>query len=525
MDADYRQHYGFNAIKRSLAHFALGKTSRLITSLLVFVILARELPLDEYGVYISFQAVIQIVGIITAIGIQKALFRYLPELRATGNHIAAYRLLLGGMLLRTVIVSLLVVAILPLVPSVGRMFNFEDWAWLFRWYLLVGYVRLTSLWLSQCLESLLWQKESQYSLAIGGAVTAVMIVLFAAFGSLNLKLVVIAELSGEVTALALLIIGWVTKWRADKQRSVGDAGWWRANRSRAIRYGAWGFLLSQSSLLYGSAPNRLVAAHFLPVAEVALLGVADHLLNLMRRFLPTRMLMSMIRPLAIARFSAQGDFRAVAEITEFVYRINVILLVLPIVVLAVVGPPLMDALTDGKYGAAAYLLMGFMVVLIAEGTRVLVDLMVQALEKNPIFFWTNILQSASLLIAVPLLPTLGVWSFVIANLTGTVIANSVVILRLRKQGYAYNLKVSRFAWILAHAALASGLGWLALAHWHSYIGATLIIVGTYCLAMLVKPPLTDREKEIVLALMRGQRGRRSKRATPTPMVEAGTADR
>lgn len=511
MESNYRKHYGWNAVRRSLMHFALGKTFRILSSLTIFLVLARVLPLDEYAIYVSFQAVIVAVGIITAIGIQKVLFRYLPELRSNGNNIAAYRLLLGGMLARTLIVSLLVIAILPLVPSIGRMFNFEDWIWLFPWYLLVGYLRLTALWLSQCLESFMWQKESQYSLALGSAVTAVTLVSIAVFGNLQLPLVVLAETAGEATSVTVLLIGWFRRWRADKQRNVGDPSWWRNNRSRAVRYGAWSFLLNQSSLLYGSAPNRLVAAYFLPVADVALLGVTDNLLNLVRRFLPTRMLMSMVRPLAMAKFADGGDFRAVAEISEFVYRINLILLTLPIAILAVVGPPLMDWLTGGKYGAAAYLMMGFLVVLIAEGSRVLVELMVQALEKNPIFFWTNLLQSASLLLAIPLLPILGIWSLVIANFTGTVFANSIVIVRLRRQGYSYNIKIGLMILILVHGALAGATGWLVREYSHSFIAATAAIIVVYSLAMLIKPPLLDREKELIMTLLQ-----RRKRKTKAP---------
>jgi O-antigen/teichoic acid export membrane protein len=513
VEANYRKHYGWDAIRKSLGHFALGKTFRLLSSLTIFLILARALPLNEYAAYVSFQAIIVAVGILTAIGIQKVMFRYLPELRATGNNIAAYRLLFGGMLIRTLVVSLLVLAIVPFIPPIARTFNLEGWSWLFPWYLLMGYLRLTALWLSQCLESFMWQQVSQYSLALGSAVTAIMLILFAVFGNLHLQYVLVAEITGEVSALLVLLIGWFRKWRADDQRRSGDPGWWRGNRSRVVRYGGWSYLLSQSSLFYGSAPNRLVAAHFLSVTEVAVLGATDHLLNLVRKFLPTRMLMSMVRPLAMARFSAQGDFRAVASLSEFVYRINVTLLTLPIVILAVVGPPLMSWLTAGKYGAAAYLLMGFLVVLIAEGARDLVELMVQALEKNPIFFWTNVIQSCSLLLALPLIPHLGVWSLVLANFTGTVVANTIVIVRLRRQGYAYNVNLHLMALIALHAVVSGGIGWWVWDLSQSIVATTAAIVVTYCLGIALKPPLLGREKENLIALVRGRLGKKKNTQT------------
>jgi O-antigen/teichoic acid export membrane protein len=182
----------------------------------------------------------------------------------------------------------------------------------------------------------------------------------------------------------------------------------------------------------------------------------------------------------------------------------VTLLTLPILILAVVGPQLMSWLTNGKYGAAAYLLIGFLIVLIAEGARDLVELMVQALEKNPIFFWTNVIQSCSLLVALPLIPVLGVWSLVVANFAGTVLANSIVIIRLRRQGYIYDVNFHLMALIMLHAAVSGVIGWWIWDLSQSVVAATAAIVVTYSLSIALKPPLLDREKEALMSLVRGR---------------------
>ena len=136
MNESYKMHYGWNSIRNSLAHFLLGKTFRMVLSVASFLILVRLLSVPEYAAYISFNAVIIAVSTVTSGGVQKVLFRYLPELRATGNNIAAYRLLLGGMLVRILIVSTFFLGITPFVPIVADLFKFTDWAWLFPFYLL-----------------------------------------------------------------------------------------------------------------------------------------------------------------------------------------------------------------------------------------------------------------------------------------------------------------------------------------------------------------------------------------------------
>lgn len=511
------KHYGRDAIWRSLGHFLLGKTFRLVTSLTIFLILVRNLPLEQYAVHISFNAVLFIVGVLTSFGVQKIMFRYLPELRATGNNIAAYRLLFWGMMFRTFVVSAMFAAMLPFIPQIAEAFNFQAWVALFPLYLVMSYFRLTALWLSQSLESFLWQKESQYSLALGGLVSAGLMIALVMTGNLELRNVILAELAGELTSLALLLIGWTRRWFKDRQRDEGDRYWWRDNKRRVIRYGAWSYALNQSALGYGSAPNRLVAAHFLGVADTAVLGAADNMMNLARKLVPTRMFMSMVRPLAMARFASSGDFQAVAAISESVFRMNLILLVFPISILAVVGPELMGWITNGKYAEAGYLLMGFLFVLIAEGLRSLVELMVQALEKNPIFFWTNLAQSASLVIAVPLLPLIGLWGLVVANLVGTVMANSIVIGRLRRQGFGFRIYFDLVAWIFVHGAVASLAGWTV---WQVFpsLGLTVAAVTLiYVVLTLLNPPLLPAERLLVQELA-DKKLRRRKRPAPVDVA-------
>lgn len=502
MQAAYRKHYGLDAVRRSLAHFVVGKTFRMLASVTILLLLARALPVEQYAVYIAFQALIALLDVLTSIGVQKVLFRYLPELRATGNNRAAYRLLLYGMLFRLLVVSLLFLAVLPLLPWLTKVFNIEEWIWLLPWYLLVGYLRLGAFWLSQCLESLLWQKESQYSMAVGGAVAALAMLYLAAIGELTLERVALAEGIGESVALSLLVVSWVRRWRRDPQRAVGESGWWRENRQRAVRYGLWSYLLSQSSLFYGSAPNRLLAAHALPTSELAILGVADSFMSLARKWVPTRMLMSMVRPLAMARFAATGDFQGVTRLSDFVFRINLILLGLPVAILTVAGPDLLAWITAGHYPEAGYLLMGFLLVLATQGMRDLLELMVQALEKNPMLLWTNLLQSASLLIALPLLPVVGLWALVVSNLAGTLAANAIVIARLRKQGYRLGWRLDLSAWIGLHCTLSIAVGLAVEKGADSTLVTLVCVVLTYVALLLVKTPLSQAEVDVMMSLMR-----------------------
>lgn len=482
-----------------------------MSSVALIVILARLLDKPAYSAYIAFQAIIGILEVITTFGIQRVLFRYLPELRATGNHLAAYRLLANGMLIRSIVVTPLFIVAAIFSDQIAAKLNIGEFAYLLPWYMLFGYVRIAAGWLSQCIESFLWQKESQYTMAAGGIATLVVLAFFILTGDLQLVDVVIAESIGAVLSMVMLLYFWYARWSTDPDRHEGTTTWWQENRSRAIRFGAWGFALQQSRLLYGSSPNRLLLAYFLPGAQLATFGLADHMYRIANRFMPATTFSSMVRPIAMARYAATNDFREVVRISDLTYRLNLLLLVPPIVVMFLVGEPIFSWISDGKYGPAGPLFAGFLILMVAEGTRTIVELLITALEKNNMFFWTNLVQSASLLLAIPLIPSLGAWSVIVANVLGTILANTIVITRIRREGYDFKVSLKQIFVILFYGAVSAAVGAAALQLSGSVIVTTIAILVSFAAACLLKPPFLQSEIELFRSLLQ-KRGK--KRANP-----------
>lgn len=505
MSSSDGSHYGVEAVSRSLRHFLLGKAFAVISATVILFLLARELEPAAYAAYVALQALVVLIGRVGGFGVQKVLLRYLPELRATGNNRGAFRLLWQATLLRLALIGLVTLAAAAFVPALARTFSLTEWLWLIPWYLGVGYVRLTNHWLAAMLECFLWQREAQYPVAL--ASLAKLAAFLALAGSLDLQTVVAIELAGEALMLVLLLAGWAVRWRGEPARREGTTTWWRENRGRALRFGFWGFLQNQSGLLYGSSPNRLVAASLLPAPEVALFGLADNLINLVRRFMPTQLFIGLIRPVAVAHFSERGDFTRVAWITHLAYRLNLSILVLGIALMVTVGEPLLDWLTGGRYGAAALLVAGLLVVTAAEGMRGMTEVMAQAVERNQTLFVSNLIQSASLLIALPLVAVIGLWGLVAANLVGTVLANLTVIVRLRRDGHGFRIDLASVAAIAAYAAAAALLGWGLMDAGVHFLAAGAAVVALYALLYLWRPPLAADEREMILRLLRRRRGR------------------
>ena len=494
MQSTVNQYYGLSAISNSLRHFLTGKSVKLITSLATLILLARLLPTQQYAAFISFHALMAISGTIASVGIQPVLFRYLPELRSAGNNHTMYQLLFIGVVSRALIIFGLVVTILPFLPFVADKFNVTQWLWLLPWFLGVGVIQQTALTLSQSLESLLWQREAQYTLALGGVVRLLGIVCAASVGMLNLTILLLIEAVSEILILTLLVLRGRARWREDESRNQGDSAWWAKNRKRVIKYGAWGLAVNQTGVLYGSAPNRLFAAHFFATAEVAILGLADSVIKLARRFMPTRMLIGLIRPIFMARFTETGNFQQLVRMSNMVYRLNMMILMLPIALLTVSGEPFFDWMTANKYGTAAPLLAGFLVLMIIEGLRSLLELLVQAVEKNHMFLVTNCVQSLSLFLAIPFVSMFGLWSLVFANALGTVLANIIVVGWLRSRGFKFRLDVRLTLLIVVYGGTSIILGVWCREKFNSHVLATAVVVMVYVSLVLVHAPLKKTEQ-------------------------------
>ena len=505
----FKKNYGFSAISKSLGPFLIGKGVRLFVTVAVILLLARFLDQAQYAVYISLQALVTIIGSVSSVGVQQSMLRYVPELRAGGNNRAMYWLFSRGMALRVILLAVVLLLGMPLAFAYGHKLGLESWLWILPWYAVVGLLRLTALSLSLALEALLWQKQSQYGMALGGLVRLIGVSVAIYTGHLDLWVVVLIEMASEAIALSVMFIGWLVKRKADVHRHDGSLQWWPENKKRVFKFGGWSGLMNQTRLLYGSSPNRLVVAHYMGAGELALFGFADSLNNLAQRLMPTFMMMSMVRPVVMAHYSENKNFGYLVGIANLMNRLNLSLLALPIALLAVVGEPVLAWATAGKYGEAAYLLAGFLSLMLVEGMRATLELLVQAVEKNQILL-TNFIQSFSIFLSIPLIPHLGLWALIVVNITGTVVANFTVVYLLRRYGYHFKFDFLLASLVFVYTIAAIAIGRWCLQAFDSFWLAGLATFVVFAGAMAIKPPLLASEKSMLTALVKSKLGKRQK---------------
>ncbi len=518
-NASPQKHFGLDSIRQSLKYFLFGKASNAVLSTTILFALAALMEQAEYAAFVSWQALILLIGMISTLGIQAVMHRFLPELRTDGNPLV-YRLLTTGVSLRFLLALLIMVVLIFNLPYLVSLLNIPNEDDLLALFLLIGAIRLTGLSLSQACDALLWQRLTQTGLVATNIfrVCAIFVVHYTV--GVTLTNIVLIEFCAEALLLSLLIFGARNKWLSDstiesipaqessatqelltaKQTSV-SAPWWPKNRDRVVRYGASKYLVSLSRVLCGSAPNRLLAAQFSSNREIAVFGFADSIMRLGLRFMPAMLMIGFIRPVFISRFTTGSGFSSLVKMSNLIFRINLALLVILIVGVLVLGEPVFNLLTNDKYGSAYLLVCGFLLVLVFEGLRQILELLIEVTELNKISIYSNLIQSASLIIAVPLFYFIGLWSIVIANIIGALLACAVCFVQLNRNNFHVFFEGRLVVLVLIEGIIIWAIGFYSL-QWFDSIIITLLCIGasTVLLGVLL-PPLEKEELKQLRSLI------------------------
>ena len=503
-----QNHFGLDSVKKSLKHFVVGKGMNIILSLSILLSLARLLDQADYAAFVSWQALVILIGLISSVGTQPVLQRFLAELRSQENNVLVYRLLTFGAICRFGAAFTLVFLLVYCFPGLFESLSIPGNLKLLSLFLFVGAVRVTSLTISLALDSLLWQKLSQASLVSANIFRIVSIIYVHNFSNLTIEVVVWIELGAEIVFLSFLLFGYLITWKKDDQRHDGNIEWWGDNKKRVVRYGASRYIANLSKLMYGGAPNRLLVAQFMPIREVAMFGFADSLLNLGRRFAPVELLLGFIRPIFVAKYTTTGSFSYLVKMTDIIFRFNILLLMVVAVGMAVLGEPVMNILSGYKYSEVYLLLVGFILLLIFEGFRLNLELLIEITELNSISIISNSVQSLSLFIAIPFFPVCGLWAIVIANVSGTFLACAICVYQLKKHGYSMSVDLVMSILILLNTVLTYFFSYWVYHFTNSIVLSAITILIVYGVLNFVLRPFRQEEINLLMKIISKKKGRR-----------------
>jgi O-antigen/teichoic acid export membrane protein len=499
----HTSYYGFDAVRVSLIHFLTGKAFSAISAILIFILIARALPKEDYAVLVVFQATVMFAGVLASFGITQSIIRYIPELRSDNNNVAMYSMLFRGIFSRAIVFSATLFAIVLAADQYASFFDYDDEVLLLPLYLVAGFFRLMMNFIASAMESLMWQKSSQYILALS---FFLKLLLISGFYFVIEKLTFISFIYIEIfttfIGAVLLFASLVRNWRKDKHRYNGNLLWLTRHKKRIFKYGLSGYMRALTSVLYGSAPNRLVAGRFLARESMGEYGFAESVSSLLHRFLPAHLMQGIIRPIFISKYSKNNDMAELNNMGNFVFRASIIILAPAVVLMTVTGQQLLDWLTVGKYGVAAYLVAGIIVVLMFESLRSQQELVCVTLEKNGVLVKSNLVLSVSIAFCIPLFPFLGAWSIITANIIGNIMAIILIYRSLLSMGYRLSLDLRLVNRIFLAMFVSISFGRILITVSDAVIVISLLSLMVYCVILWIWKPFSTNEIELLRRLLK-----------------------
>ena len=480
--------YGGERFKRGLWHFVLGKVVSAASGFLAMVLVVRLLPIHEFADYSVLVSLVEVFTAISALGLSHALLRYVPELYSRHYKIALREFIFGAFALRSGVLLLAAGLTYAWSASVAPMIGLGNFTDVFRVFLLVVLFRTTSHFLSQILESTLHQGAVQFAFAVSSVARLAGMLYLMQLDNAGLLDVIWVEVISDALAMVVMLVG-VSQviWRATQEEASpeDDGVWFKKNLRQIAHFSLAGYVQHIVGLPFGSNTNRLVGGHLFSNPVMASFGFAQSLYEYIKRYLPAQLLVGLIRPVVVARYSEKRDFAAATSTCERVILINMALIGGIFSALAVGGHEMLTWISGGKYGMEAlWVLVAMLVVLALETHRLILEMLVQTVERYAILIPSNILLSLSILPAILFFPYLGAVGFPLINALALILSNTWVKRRLAAEGYvishAWRPTMQIFGLMLASSVLGNSLNYVGM-HWLLSMGITelVFLLGTW----------------------------------------------
>ena len=497
-------HYSSSRIRKNMWPYLLGRGMAAIGSFAVAILLVRTLPVETYGVYTALSGLLLTLGILSDGGLDRIIPKFIPLLR-TANAEAQLSSLCWKLLgLRLIFISAVLIPLLIMPEKVMSLLSIQhygDVIWAFTAYTLFS---IASVHLSRTLQALLMQGAVTTGMAIEWftKLAALLIVLFDLHTLPLLHIIWIHAITIGLGALYMLVR---LKLHLNEFTDAADHSVkLDVPRARLWKFGWHNYVPNLLGMALSPGTTKLVSAYFLGITQTAALGFAYSITGMVRQYLPAILMLGLIEPAFMSRYTERKDFSILNELGSIVLKINLFVLTPITVWLATSGTPFIDLITGGKYLDTVWLISGLLVFLMLSSHFLVLQLICNAAEESWLLFKCNAWSALVGLIQIVGIIMYGLPGFLAGMLIAGWFENHYLVLLLRKRHHPYQPDWQGIRRIIILAVLSGLLGSLMLRWLPNLAGSLLSAVITeltfLSLAYLWKP-FTGSERNLLNRFM------------------------
>lgn len=463
------------------------------------ILVVHGLSVSDFADYSVLVGLVEVFTGVSGLGLQHVILRYVPELYAHYQQFALRQLVYTAFVLRAGLLVILLSIAWALAPTLAGWIHMGDAIPAFTAFLVVVGFRSLNQFLSMILESMLHQGISQASFSMLAIGRCLGMLWLGDMHAINLLNVIWIECACEVLATIIMLVGILKIVQADVERRVADRGddaqhqWISRNRGVLARFAGWAYLQHLATLPFGATTNRLVGGAMFGSMTMASFGFALSIYDYAKRYLPTQLLIGLIRPVVVARYTTTGNFSRAAELCEQAMQFNLVLLAGMLSALLVSGDELLGLISHGKYMENSVILLAvLLIVLVLETQRTVLDVLTQMVNHYEILVPTNLFLSLSVVGGIFGYYLMGAIAFPLANLAALAIAIWWTDRTLAGMGFVYKHDWNGAGWSLVSlivSAIAGKLCRYAGGDWISALVVTLAVFMLFFMKIQLQPTL------------------------------------
>lgn len=494
--------YGKSNVKKSLLHFILGKSINLILGFGFFILLARSLEIEDFGFYIILVAILEIVGLSSNAGSFFIAQRYVPELMHKYEFINLKKIIRFLLIFRGLTLLISVTILYFVVEILLDYIGYSNYIWVLQVYLIVIVIENFIRYIEMIFDSLLLQKHSQISMLFRSFLKFSIVLYLVVFGldspvSLN-SIVVIEVVSGALGVMLTVFLLFNFLRKLPNTASSDN----ELDYTRYFAYARPGYYAQLIGLTYSVSILKLLVIKFFGAVETALFGFASTFIAMLARYMPSVLLVGMIRPLFITAYNEKDEFKKLHRLTSIIIKVN-LLIALPIVIyFAVLAEEVVLVLAGDKFDNGGVYLFLFSLVMLVQIYHIILSQLNMAHEGGKNLLSATFYSLFGVLIGLMFFNVLNQYAIILGLILSEIIFCTVMFKNLVK-AKVVNLAGFKGSFMFLVASLLS-FTVVFLAHSY-FLGEGLVYLSLMLLLLLsifyfilyVYKPFTPSERNLI----------------------------
>jgi len=378
-------------IKENARYILLQKIVIPVINIFITIYIIRKLSIIDYGIYNLLYALIGYLTLFSSMGLLNTFQRYIPEFFTKKYFSTVKRLVNWGLIIRFCIVIIIFLILLIIGNSINYLFKVKNFNEYIQFFFIGIILFLEIQVIEVTLSSLLLNKFIMISYLVTTIIKAGLIYFFLE-QNWKLKGLLIAE-TGYFGLLLLLQLFFYYTGFAKKYSSSETA----LPIKRLLRYCGFSYLDEIGWTILDVKTDFLIISGFLGPTMVGLYAFANQFIEIISRVMPFKILRPLIRTIFFSNFSKSSDASQLNRHFNFLNKI-IAFVSFPIFLgVLIYGDKVIIYLFDSKYLPALnvlWIFTGFMMIISFQFP---LQLVVQAMEKVEITFYSKIFSIYNLI--------------------------------------------------------------------------------------------------------------------------------